>query len=197
MSVVSFDAEGPYPLIAITNTTCDFHDPEKFSQWFSTDLALSHNVILRALNSVWLNAPLVAPEDVQDFAGYGLACASMIRMTHQELQENVIFPRLQETQNQKVDMRANVVQHLAFEKPLDAFERYLRDVHDEKQEYDSEKILCLRAELGIKLVDHLHSEVLHGDYFLDQFVENVFQACDALSQDAVHPFKRGAKRSGP
>ncbi|KAF4613132.1 hypothetical protein D9613_011149 [Agrocybe pediades] len=156
-TTITFDPDAPYPLIPITTTTCNFHDPSSLAQSFATSLSLTHNTILRALNSIWLNAPLLSsdsPEDTSAFAGYALSCASMIRHTHGDVQERIVFPRLQE----KLDMRANVLQHLGFEKELCAFEEYFRAVRDGERVYESERALSVRAELGSKLVDHLHQE---------------------------------------
>lgn len=150
---LSFSPEGPFPLIPITSSDHKFDDYDNLAQWFSTELALTHNVIIRALNSIWLNAPLVPPEDVGSFTGYGLACVAMIR-GHHDIQEQVVFPRLQE----KVDMRTNVVQHLSFEASLQNFDIYLRRVHDRVEPYECDKVLQLREDLGRDLIPHLHSE---------------------------------------
>ncbi|CAA7268770.1 unnamed protein product [Cyclocybe aegerita] len=149
--------EGPYPLLPVDSETCshlNFSDTDDIAQWFSTDLTLMHNVIIRALNAIWLYAPLVLPEDESAFTGYALACVSMIRW-HHDAQENFVFPRLQ----RKADMRPNVLQHLGFDARMKSFEEYLNKVHDRREPFDSEKVIELRRGFGGKLVQHLHDEV--------------------------------------
>ncbi|KAF8902576.1 hypothetical protein CPB84DRAFT_1846226 [Gymnopilus junonius] len=151
---LAFSPEGPYPLIPINDTNFDFHNSNTLAQWFSTELILMHNVVIRGLNSIWLNAPLVLRSDTKSFIGYGLACTSLIR-AHHKTQEQVIFPRFQE----KIDMRMNVVQHLTFETQLKNLEAYLQNVLEGNESYDCERLLGLRAALGGTLVQHLHDEV--------------------------------------
>ncbi|KAF8964792.1 hypothetical protein BDZ97DRAFT_1814499, partial [Flammula alnicola] len=127
---------------------------DNIALWLANELSLTHNVIIRALNSIWLNAPLVLREDEADFVQYNLTCLEMIR-SHHEAQEMVIFPRLQE----KIDMRKNVVQHLEFDAALKNFKAYLVKVHDRVEPYDSERVLELRKALGSRLVQHLHDEI--------------------------------------
>ncbi|KAJ3515605.1 hypothetical protein NLJ89_g1644 [Agrocybe chaxingu] len=149
--------EGPYPLLPVdpeTSSHFDFSDADNIAQWFSTDLALTHNVIIRALNAIWLYSPLVLPEDEGAFTGYALACVSMIRW-HHEAQEKFVFPRLQ----RNADMRPNVVQHLGFDAPMKKFEEYLNRVHEKVELFDSEKVIELRRGFGAKLVQHLHDEI--------------------------------------
>jgi hypothetical protein len=157
---IKVDHEGPYPCIPITcSVDLDFGNHSNISLWFPDDLALTHNVIIRALNSIWLNAPLVLAEDEADFVGYCLACVDLIR-AHHTTQETRIFPLLQE----KIDMRTNVVQHLAFEASLHEFEAYLKKIQHKAESFDNVRILELRQAFGYKLVQHLHDEV--SRYFL-------------------------------
>ena len=157
----NFSPEAPYPLIIPPNAKVDFQDNDYFAQWFSTELTLIHNIIIRGLNSIWLNAPLVSPSDTKDFIGYGLACVSLLR-AHNKTQEEAIFPKFQ----QKLDMRPNVVQHLAFENQLKELETYLLKVQSGVEPYDYERLLELRAALGSVLIQHLHDEVSFYSYFI-------------------------------
>lgn len=154
--IIAPDHDGPYPLIPIScSADLDFADhSSNISLWLADELALTHNVIIRALNSVWLNAPLLLPGDESDFVGYALACVSFVR-EHHRAQEEIAFPHLQV----KLDMRSNVVDHLAFEAPLKQFESYLEHVRDGAEKYDAEKLLAYRNEVGSIMVQHLHDEV--------------------------------------
>ncbi|KAF9485710.1 hypothetical protein BDN70DRAFT_974564 [Pholiota conissans] len=152
---IAADHEGPYPCIPITcNFDLDFGDHNNIALWFADDLALTHNVIIRGLNSIWLKAPLVSPEDEADFVGYCLVCVDLIR-AHHKAQETIIFPLLQE----RIDMRTNVVEHLSFEAALHDFEVYLKQLQAKKAIFDNFKILELRKAFGSVLVQHFHAEI--------------------------------------
>ncbi|KAF9530567.1 hypothetical protein CPB83DRAFT_850555 [Crepidotus variabilis] len=150
------DHEGPFPLILSDPTiaTTDFTDPFKFAQWYWQDLMLTHNVIIRALNAIWLNAALVLSEDEQAFVGYALATVSMIRW-HHGTQETVVFPRLQS----KIDMRKNMAEHLKIDKKMKEFEEHLQRVQDGAKVFDMAEILELRNSFGVPLVEHFHNEI--------------------------------------
>lgn len=154
--ILATDHDGPYPLIPITcNADLDFADhSSNITLWLADEVALTHNVIIRALNSIWLNAPLVLPGDEPDFVGYALACLLFVREYHRA-QEEIVFPHLQS----KLDMRSNVVDHLAFEAPLTQFESYLERVRDGAEKYDLETVLARRNEVGNIMVQHFHDEV--------------------------------------
>lgn len=155
--IIAPDHDGPYPLIAISCAAdLDFadHTQGNIAHWLADELALTHNVIIRALNSIWLNAPLLLPGDEPDFVGYALACLAFVR-AHHRTQEETVFPHLQV----KLDMRSNVVEHITFEAPLKKFESYLERVRDGKEKYDMEKVLVCRNEVGNIMVQHFHDEV--------------------------------------
>ncbi|KAF8153176.1 hypothetical protein B0H34DRAFT_95255 [Crassisporium funariophilum] len=148
------ELEGPYPLIPISNPNFDFSDKHNAAQSFATEMALTHNVIIRALNQIWLNAPLVKPEDETALAGYGLTCLELVHIHHAG-EEKVIFPQLQS----RLDMGQNWEQHHALEKPMMAFQVHLQNVHDKIEQYDSEKLLRLLRAVAGPLVWHLHEEI--------------------------------------
>ena len=151
------DHEGPYPLIPLPTdpSVLNFTDPHTLAQWLSTDLALTHNVVIRALNTIWLNAPLIQPEDETAFAGYALACVGMIKW-HHEMQERILFPLLQ---LKLMDMRKNMAQHIAVEGRLGEFEKYLIRVRDKVEKLDADRVLEMRRGFGGLLVQHFHDEV--------------------------------------
>lgn len=48
-------------------------------------MAISHNVIIRALNSIYLQAPHVQPKDVKDFLAYCYCWYQCIDSTSEKL----------------------------------------------------------------------------------------------------------------
>ncbi len=70
-------AEGPYKLCDVPTVV---GEPGDYAESFYWDMAITHNCYLRALNSVWINAPKVHPADELSFVGYCLvvSCASCL-----------------------------------------------------------------------------------------------------------------------
>ena len=53
-------------------------------------MALSHNVFIRGLNSIYLQAPHVQPSDVPDFIEYS-KCWVEVLNNHHEMEETGVF----------------------------------------------------------------------------------------------------------
>ena len=121
---------------------------------FAADMSLVHNVFIRALNSMWRNAPLVKPKDVGAFAGYSITCIQTIHQHHHG-EEAYIFPYLQT----KLDMAHNLEQHEGFQTGMDAFEDYMKKVQSKEEAFDAEKTRDLLKAFADPLVQHLHEEV--------------------------------------
>lgn len=150
MSPATF--EPPYALIPVPPLPTNFHDNHEES--FHVDMALIHNVIIRGLNSCWVNAPLVKPKDEQAFAGYVLTLTVLIG-DHHHGEETIIFPFLQT----KFDMGDNINQHAAFHDGIEAFKKYILDVKNKSEKYNAEKTRTLLKAFADMLVEHLHGEV--------------------------------------
>ena len=137
-------------------------------------MALVHNIIIRGLNSIWTNAPLVCstnPEgktdsestaasslkscpDIANLMGYAQMLLIMIHQHHHG-EETVIFPLLQE----KVDMGINVDQHESFQTPMKALEQYIGDVKEGREIYDWKTMRRVTEEFAEPLIEHLREEV--------------------------------------
>lgn len=151
--------EPPYRLIPIPQLPANAQ--EDHAEFFHVDMSLIHNVIIRGLNSCWVNAPLVKPKDEQAFAGYALTLIELIR-SHHHGEETIIFPFLQT----KFDMGDNINQHAEFHDGIEAFEKHFLDVKNKSEKYDAEKTRALLRAFADLLVEHLHSEVHISDQLL-------------------------------
>lgn len=141
-----------YPLLTVApSSEWDFND---HVATFSIEMSLIHNVIIRGLNSIWINAPLVKKEDEVAFAGYTLAWIELLDHHHHG-EETIIFPFFQT----KLDMTPNVDQHAAFLDHVNALKDYMQKVFEGKAEYDSDKTRELVHSFGDILVGHLNDEV--------------------------------------
>ncbi|PPR03399.1 hypothetical protein CVT24_012526 [Panaeolus cyanescens] len=92
--MASESTTGPYSLIplpeGVMTQTVD-KDPKNM---MVIDMVLVHNVFIRAMNSIHINAPKVIPRDVPAFIGYCLTVLQTIEF-HHHLEEETIFPVLE------------------------------------------------------------------------------------------------------
>lgn len=127
------------------------------------DMANVHNMILRGLNSIYLQAPKISlPTDIADLMLYIKAWADTVHAHHQ-LEETTLFPRLEalakESGEADSPMESNVAQHHAFEPKLEETVAYVQDVRDGKKEFDSKVLTELIDGFAPVLMQHLHDEI--------------------------------------
>ncbi|KAF8917107.1 hypothetical protein CPB85DRAFT_1287727 [Mucidula mucida] len=113
-------AEGPYKLCDVPTVV---GEPGDYAESFYWDMAITHNCYLRALNSVWINAPKVHPADELSFVGYCLVLTQAVH-EHHDMEEEAVFPVLQE----KLDMKSNIDEHAAFLPAMMDFNNYCRKI---------------------------------------------------------------------
>ncbi|RXW22213.1 hypothetical protein EST38_g3642 [Candolleomyces aberdarensis] len=121
---------------------------------FGIEMSCIHNVFIRALNSLWVNAPLVNPADELGFAGYASTFCEILHFHHHG-EEDIIFPFLEK----QVSMQENVAQHAAMLAGLDAFAEYMQNVANGSEKYDGLRVKGLIEIFGDVLTDHLHAEI--------------------------------------
>src|SRR4051794_36167439 len=73
-------------------------------------MALGHNVLIRGLNSIYLQAPNISAEDAADFISYA-KCWHEILHAHHTMEETVLFPAIEAKTGEKGIMDGNVEQH--------------------------------------------------------------------------------------
>jgi hemerythrin-like domain-containing protein len=121
-------------------------------------MVLVHNMMLRGLNSIYLQAQHISKADERPFCKYILVW-HLILHHHHAGEEAALFPVLDEMTGEKDVMAANVEQHHAFRAGLDAFVAYVKDCEAGKQTYDGDKIVALIDAFGKILSDHLADEI--------------------------------------
>ena len=122
-------------------------------------MALAHNGILRGLNSIYLQATHIPPEDldtIRDFLTYCQCwCESMHH--HHDAEEQVFFPSVELISDVQGLMQRNVEQHRAFTPGFDRFQEYARTCLP--QDYDGQKIRSLIEAFAEPLTKHLYDEI--------------------------------------
>lgn len=76
----------------------------------ASQMALVHNMMIRAYNSIYLQATRVRPEDVADFLHYCSAWYMMIK-GHHDGEEEVYFPGIEKATGVKGIMDSEVHEH--------------------------------------------------------------------------------------
>jgi len=122
-------------------------------------MALVHNVLLRGLNSIYLQAPNVKyPMDIMDFMVFS-DCWSRVLHAHHLTEETVYFPLLEQQSSKKGVMETNHNEHEAFLPGLVAFDNFVSAAADDFVLYDPAKFTKLIDDMGPPLEKHLHHEV--------------------------------------
>lgn len=121
-------------------------------------MACVHNVVIRGLNSIYLQAPHVQPADEESFCEYIGHWHGIISMHHTAEEEDG-FPMIEKMAGEKGIMDDNVEQHRVFHGGLDALGRYAADCVAGSKEYDGKKIVSMIDEFGGELAKHLEDEI--------------------------------------
>jgi hemerythrin-like domain-containing protein len=127
------------------------------------EMANVHNVLLRGLNSIYLQAPHVtSPPDIADLLLYTKAWADTVHH-HHSLEESIFFPRAdalaREAGVQESLMNPNVDQHQLFEPMVQKTMEWVDEVRRGEKEYECKTLLGLIDSFAPVLTKHLHDEI--------------------------------------
>lgn len=155
-------ADGPFALVKIPGQpgaqTCV--NPGVMS--VCIEMANAHNVILRGLNAIYLQAPFFKdPKDVADFMLYISAWADAVHHHHSG-EETSIFPRyeaLAKEAGQPCNMHGNVEQHHGFEPQMAKTVDWAKGVAAGTQQYNAQELKKLIDSFAPLLTQHLHDEI--------------------------------------
>jgi hypothetical protein len=119
-------------------------------------MAISHNIYIRGLNAIYLQAEgVTTPLEIKDFLTF---CQIWIEVVHHHhhVEEEVFFPGVEKALGQKGIMSKNLEQHKAFESGIEDFRKYATTTLDG---YSGKELKHLINRFGKPLVDHLHEEI--------------------------------------
>jgi len=123
-------------------------------------MALIHNILIRGLNCIILQATNVQKsDDILDFMAFCDAW-SYILHSHHKTEETVYFPLLEEQSTQKGVMARNHAEHETFLPGLLALDKYLHTVRGDAKSYDGSKIVKITEDFGPALEKHLQNEIV-------------------------------------
>ena len=135
-------------------------------------MALVHNLIIRGLNSVYLQAPNIKEKkDITDFLTYMYSWSLLVHM-HHDNEESMIFPLLEQSIGIDGYMDRNVDQHKLFGSGLMAFDDYVKAVRAGDAQFDGMKVRAIIDSFVEVFIQHLAEEI---STFLDleQFAEKI------------------------
>jgi len=153
-------ADGPFKLIP-TPRAALHGAPESAASKNASEMVLLHNVLLRGLNSIYLQAPFItSPSDVHDFAIFCDAWSCVLH-SHHAAEETVYFPLLEEqcSAANKGVMAKNHDDHETFLPGLLAYDVYVSGVKDDGKPFDGAKLKSLIDDFAPALESHLNNEI--------------------------------------
>jgi hemerythrin-like domain-containing protein len=126
----------------------------------ATDMAQVHNIMIRGLNSMLIQAPFISsPIDTKDFVDYALSFCVLIH-EHHNTEEVLVSPLIEDATGLPGIMDKIVVQHEAFIPKLHDFKNYLVQIKLGVRKYDAKKFVALLNSFAGLMVEHLTEEVL-------------------------------------
>jgi hemerythrin-like domain-containing protein len=130
--------------------------------YVASHMALVHNTFIRALNSIYLHAPLIATSNKNlshDLLTYCQCWVALVALHHQT-EEKFLFSAFEKRiPGAKGILAVNVHQHEEFHDDLAAFEKYVDGALAGKESYDSELLLKLIDGFSEPLMKHFSDEI--------------------------------------
>jgi len=121
-------------------------------------MALVHNMMIRGLNAIYLQAPHITAKDEIAFSRFVVYWHLLLHVHHRG-EETDFFPHIEHLTGVEGLMGNNVAQHEAFHAGLDALNDYAQAVVDKKERYDGARVVALIDDFGHVLVEHLSDEI--------------------------------------
>lgn len=131
--------------------------PDMFDE-LASEMCHVHNMILRGLNSIYLQAPHITPADEKPFCRYVLGWYNLLH-SHHSGEEADFFPTVENMTGVKGLMDNNVDQHKAFHDGMDSLKAFADAVVADKEKYDASRLVALIDDFGPALTQHLGDEI--------------------------------------
>jgi hemerythrin-like domain-containing protein len=140
-----------------TDSYMPAHQTDMFDD-IAAEMVHVHNMIIRGLNSIYLQAPHIKPADEKAFCKYMLTWHTLLH-AHHDGEEEMLFPFLEKATGVKGIMDANLNQHKAFHEHLDSLKNYAEAVLGGTEKFSGDKIVAIVDALGPVLTRHLNDEI--------------------------------------
>ncbi|KAG5980856.1 hypothetical protein E4U43_006686 [Claviceps pusilla] len=120
-------------------------------------MALLHNALIRGFNSIYVQAPLVQTDDVDDFIGYALTWHKFL-VSHHDDEEGKLFPDMEGVLRDDVIWEDMKAEHESFLPGLEAFKTHLT-THNSTIGLSPTTLLAIMDSFREPLEHHLHHEI--------------------------------------
>lgn len=126
----------------------------------ASEMALVHNCIIRALNSIYIQAPHVPASQYPNFISYSLSVYQGLTM-HHDGEEETFFPLIEELTGEKGLMDANVQGHRDFDTNFNAWGKWLEECSSPttKTTFSPTTCIAMMDAFISPLSDHLAAEI--------------------------------------
>ncbi|KAF8475697.1 hypothetical protein BDZ91DRAFT_190079 [Kalaharituber pfeilii] len=159
MSSSQIWADYPFPLISTPALNGDVPSLQHLDQFArsATKMALTHNVIIRGMNSIYLQCEHITPSMAASFLLY-CQCWSEFIQNHHACEEVAFFPIIEKATGVEGLSEGNLEQHDAFLGGLQEFDKYVYNVHP--SQFSGKKVLEILDSFAATLQSHLTDEVV-------------------------------------
>ena len=148
----------------------------------------AHNVLIRGLNSIYLQAPHVrSPQDIRDFLFFCLAWIKTVEH-HHDTEENTLFPALENFTKQPGIMKGNTQQHQGFLPELHNFADYVQRTGAES--FSSDSLRGFVDSFAPALTTHLREEIdtlLELDGYDSAELMKLWTVTENVAKGVAHP----------
>lgn len=124
----------------------------------ASEMTNVHNVLIRGLNSIYLQAPHIQPADEKSFCKYIIGWHGRLH-SHHTGEERLFFPAIERLSGVKGIMDGNVEQHRVFHDGVDELKACVEHMLNGKTKYDGGKIVAIIDGFGSALTRHLADEI--------------------------------------
>ncbi|CAI6340665.1 unnamed protein product [Periconia digitata] len=121
-------------------------------------MALVHNVIIRGLDSVYLQAPHVHEKDFVDFINYA-ACWHEFTSNHFRNEAESIIPTVEAKCGEQGVLDEDLKEHEAFAVGFDEYKTYLATMAAKPGEFDGKKLTSIVDSFAPKMMEHLRNQI--------------------------------------
>jgi len=127
------------------------------------EMVAIHNIFIRGINTIYNQAIKVGESGTEadrlEFCEFA-AVWSLGLHEHHGMEEDTVFPDIENVAGAKGIMETNVQQHEAFTGGLEKYDAYLRKVQGGEEKYDGRKLVAIIDDFGKLLAEHLSDEIV-------------------------------------
>ncbi|PVI03114.1 hypothetical protein DM02DRAFT_612477 [Periconia macrospinosa] len=155
-------ADAPFPLIetpihAQKGLPDAQKTPHSYAQGASI-MTLVHNVIIRGLNSIYLQAPHVSKQDRADFISYA-TCWYEFTSNHFRNEAESIIPTVEAKCGEKGVLDQDLKEHEVFADGFNEYKNYLATVASTPADFDGKKLVSVIDSFAPEMMKHLRKQI--------------------------------------